>query len=200
MFKYIVLGIFAVIALFGVASCSWGVGVYNGIATSGQSADAAWSQVQNVYQRRYDLIPNLVETVKGAANFEKSTLTAVAEARASVGKVTVDMKNATPTVEQLKEFQAAQSGLGAAMSRLMVVSEQYPQLKANENFLSLQAQLEGTENRISVERRNFNEAVLDYNNRIVRFPGSLIASSFGFQKRAFFEADAGAKTAPKVQF
>jgi LemA protein len=200
MFKYIALGILALAILFGMGACTWGVGVYNGLASGNQSVDAAWSQVQNVYQRRLDLIPNLVETVKGVAKFEKDTFTAVAEARASAGKVTVDMKNAPATMEEIKAFQQAQSGLGSALSRLMVVSEQYPQLKANENFTTLQAQLEGTENRIAVERRNFNETVKDYNNRVVRFPGNILAGMFNFKTRPYFEADAAAKTAPKVQF
>lgn len=200
MFKIIALGLLALTLLFGVGACSYGVSTYNTLATGSQATEAAWSQVSNVYQRRYDLIPNLVETVKGVANFEKSTFVGIAEARASVGKVTVDMKNAPATMEEIKAFQAAQSGLGQAMSRLMMITEQYPQLKANENFTSLMAQLEGTENRISVERRNFNETVQAYNNTVVRFPGSLLAGMFNFKVKPYFEADAAAKTAPKVQF
>lgn len=200
MFKYIALGLLALVLLFGVGACTYGVGVYNGLATGSQATEASWSQVQNVYQRRFDLIPNLVETVKGVAKFEQGTFTAIAEARASVGKVTVDMKNAPATMEEIKAFQAAQSGLGQAMSRLMMITENYPQLKANENFVALQAQLEGTENRIAVERRNFNETVKDYNGRVVTFPANILAGMFGFKVKPYFEADAAAKTAPKVQF
>ncbi len=200
MTKYIVLGILAVLALVGMGGCAWGVGVYNGLATGNQSTEAAWSQVQNVYQRRADLIPNLVETVKGVAKFEKSTFVEIAEARASVGKVTVDMKNAPATIEELKKFQDAQKGLASAMTRLMSITENYPQLKANENFTALQAQLEGTENRIAVERRSFNETVQTYNFKVVGFPGNILANSFGFKVKPYFQADEGAKVAPKIQF
>lgn len=193
MNKYALIIIVAVLGLYTM-------GTYNGLVNKQLETEQTWSQVENVYQRRFDLIPNLVETVKGVANFEKSTFTDIAEARAKVNQINVDMKNAPATVEQMKAFQEAQQGLGAAMSRLMAVSENYPELKANQNFLQLQAQLEGTENRIAVERRNFNMAVQAYNGKVKRFPGNILANVFGFETRSMFEADAGAKTAPKVQF
>ena len=158
----------------------------------------AWSQVENVYQRRLDLIPNLVSTVKGAADFEKSTLTAVIEARANATQVKIDPKNLT--AEQLGKFQQAQGELSSALGRLMVVVEQYPQLKANQNFLELQSQLEGTENRITVERQKFNDSVQDFNQYIRKFPQVMFAGMYGFKERAFFTADKEASKAPKVQF
>jgi LemA protein len=158
----------------------------------------AWAQVENVYQRRLDLIPNLVSTVKGAAEFEKSTLTAVIEARASATQVKIDPKNLNAA--DLQRFQAAQGELGAALGRLMVVAEQYPQLKANQNFLELQAQLEGTENRITVERQKFNDDVQDFNTYIRKFPQVMLAGMYGFKDKAFFAADKGAEKAPKVEF
>lgn len=173
------------------------IGAYNGLVNKDVAVQESWGQVENVYQRRFDLIPNLVETVKGAANFEKSTFTEIAEARAKVGSINL---NQTPSVEQLKAFQAAQQNLGGAMSRLIAVAENYPQLKANENFLSLQAQLEGTENRIAVERRNYNTNVASYNGSVRRFPGNIFASIFGFQVRPQFEAEKGAEKAVKVSF
>jgi LemA protein len=160
--------------------------------------DNAWAGVQSDYQRRSDLIPNLVATVKGAADFEKTTLTQVIEARAKATQMTVNAQDLTP--EKLQQFQQSQGQLSQALGRLMVVSEQYPQLKANENFKSLQDQLEGTENRIKVSRNNFNSAVTDYNTRVTNFPGNLFAKMFGFKERPMFQADAAAQNAPKVQF
>jgi LemA protein len=175
-------------------------GKYNGLVKLDQSVNQSWAQVQNVYQRRADLIPNLVQTVSGAANFEKSTLIAVTNARASVGRVQLDPNKAPTDAAQLEKFQAAQGQLSNALSRLLVVSEQYPQLRANENFQQLQAQLEGTENRISVERGNFNQAVQSYNTAVRSFPTMLFAGMFGFQVRPFFNAQPGAETAPSVRF
>jgi len=176
------------------------IGIYNGLVGSLQGVDAQWAQVQNVYQRRADLIPNLVQTVKGAADFEKSTLTEITEARASVGQVKIDANQAPGDPAQLEQFQKAQAQLGGALSHLLVVVERYPDLKANSNFRDLQAQLEGTENRISVERGKFNEAVQNYDTRIRRFPAVLMASMMGFQPKPYFAATAGADTPPKVNF
>lgn len=174
------------------------VGTYNNMVDRDVKVQAAWAQVENVYQRRLDLIPNLVSTVKGAAEFEKSTLTAVIEARASATQVKIDPKNLS--AEEMSRFQAAQGELSAALGRLMVVAEQYPQLKANQNFLELQSQLEGTENRITVERKSFNEIVQDYNQYIRKFPSVLLAGMYGFHQKAFFQAEKGADKAPKVEF
>jgi LemA protein len=173
-------------------------GTYNNMVSREEGVTSAWSQVENVYQRRLDLIPNLVNTVKGAADFEKSTLTAVIEARANATQVKVDPKNLT--AEQLGKFQAAQGELSSALGRLMVVVEQYPQLKANQNFLELQSQLEGTENRITVERQKFNEVVQEYNKYIRSFPQTILAGMYGFTQKAYFAADKGAEKAPKVEF
>src|SRR6266852_9835861 len=159
------------------------MGNYNRLVGLQQNVDAQWAQVQTVYQRRADLIPNLVNTVAGAANFEKSTLTEVTNARASVGRVQLDPNKAPADAAQLAQFQAAQGQLSNALSRLLLVSERYPELKANQNFLSLQAQLEGTENRITVERGNFNEAVQSYNTAVRSFPTNLFAGMLGFQPR-----------------
>mgnify|MGYP000673932605 FL=1 len=188
---WIVLGVIALVIF-------WGVGSRNSMATSDQDVKAKWAKVQSAYQRRADLIPNLVKTVQGVANFEKSTLTAVIEARASATQMKLDSKDLSP--ENLQKYQAAQSSLGGALSRLMVVAENYPQLKATENFSELQAQLEGTENRIKEERDNFNTAVQAYNTLIVTFPNSLIASFSGFAEKGFFQAEAGAEKAPEVNF
>jgi LemA protein len=177
-----------------------GVGAYNSLVSLQQGVDAQWAQVQNVYQRRADLIPNLVSTVSGAANFEKSTLMAVTEARASVGRVQLGGPGAPTDPAKLAEFDHAQTQLSSALSRLMVVVERYPDLKATEAFRDLQAQLEGTENRITVERGRFNDAVQAYNTAIKRFPAVLIAGMFGHQARPYFTATAGAETPPKVQF
>ena len=188
---WIVLGVIALVIF-------WGVGSRNSMATSDQDVKAKWANVQSAYQRRADLIPNLVKTVQGVANFEKSTLTAVIEARASATQMKLDSKDLSP--ENLQKYQAAQSSLGGALSRLMVVAENYPQLKATENFSELQAQLEGTENRIKEERDNFNTAVQAYNTLIVTFPNSLIASFSGFAEKGFFQAEAGSDKAPEVNF
>lgn len=173
-------------------------GRYNKIVTLEEGVTAAWSQVENVYQRRADLIPNLVNTVKGYADFEQSTLTAVIEARAKATSTTIDPTNLTEA--NLAQFQEAQQGLGSALSKLMVVVERYPDLKANQNFMDLQAQLEGTENRIAVERRAFNTTAQEYNTHVRRFPNNIIASLFGFEKKAYFQSDAGAEKAPEVKF
>ena len=190
-----------VILVFILIVCGLALmGSYNRLVGLGQSVDAQWAQVQTVYQRRADLIPNLVNTVAGAANFEKSTLTEVTNARASVGRVQLDPSKAPTDAKQLQEFQAAQGQLSNALSRLLVVAENYPQLKATENFQGLQAQLEGTENRISVERNKFNTTVQTYNVAVRSFPTNLIAGMFGFAPRPFFEATQGAQTAPTVNF
>jgi LemA protein len=190
----IILIVILVIAGFALG------GSYNRIVKLDQNVNEKWAQVQNVYQRRADLIPNLVSTVSGAANFEKSTLIAVTQARASVGQVKLDPNKAPTDAAQLAQFQQAQGQLSNALSRLLVVSEQYPELKANQNFLSLQAQLEGTENRISVERGNFNEAVKDYNTVVRSFPTVFFAGMLGFSPRPFFNAQPDADKAPKVNF
>lgn len=173
---------------------------YNRLVSLQQGTDAQWAQVQNVYQRRADLVPNLVSTVAGAANFEKSTLEAVTNARASVGRVQLPSGTAPTDPAQLAAFQQAQGQLGSALSRLLVVSEQYPDLKATANFRDLQSQLEGTENRIAVERGRFNDVVQAYDTAIRRFPAVILAGMFGFAQRPYFTATAGAETPPKVQF
>jgi LemA protein len=175
-------------------------GIYNRLVRLQQGVDQSWAQVQNVYQRRADLIPNLVNTVQGAANFEKSTLTEVTNARASVGRVQIDPNKAPADAAKLEEFQQAQGQLSNALSRLLVVVERYPELKANQNFLTLQAQLEGTENRISVERGNFNTAVQNYNTAVRSVPANFVAGIFGFAPRPFFNAQPGAEKAPTVNF
>ncbi|MCF7806917.1 MAG: LemA family protein [Candidatus Marinimicrobia bacterium] len=177
---------------------SGAIGRYNSLVTLEEGVDAAWSQVENVYQRRADLIPNLVATVKGYAEHEQETFIAVTEARSKVGSVNMD--GITNNPEALQQFQAAQGQLSSALSRLMVVVERYPDLKANQNFLNLQAQLEGTENRISVERNRFNKSAQAYNTQIRRFPGSVYANLFGFDRKAYFEAESGAEQAPQVAF
>src|ERR1043166_7584401 len=175
-------------------------GTYNRLVKLQANVDQSWAQVQNVYQRRADLIPNLVNTVQGAANFEKSTLVEVTNARASVGRVQLDPTKAPTDAAQLEQFQAAQGQLSNALSRLLVVAERYPELRANQSFLTLQAQLEGTENRISVERGNFNQTVQDYNVAVRSFPTNLIAGMLGFPPRPFFAAQPGAEKPPPVQF
>ena len=187
-----------VIVLLVFAFIQWGVGINNKMVEMDEGVKSQWSQVENVYQRRADLIPNLVNTVKGYAAHENQTLTAVVEARAKATSVNVDPSKLTP--ESLQQFQQAQGGLSSALARLMVVVESYPNLKANENFLNLQAQLEGTENRITVERQKFNETARNYNTYTRKFPQSLIARFKGFEKKAYFEAEKGSETAPKVQF
>src|SRR3954463_2814440 len=175
-------------------------GVYNRLVKLQQGVDQSWAQVQNVYQRRADLIPNLVNTVSGQANFEKSTLEAVTNARASVGRVQLDPNKAPTDAAQLQQFQEAQGQLSNALSRLLVVSENYPQLRATEAFQNLQAQLEGTENRISVERNNFNAAVQEYNTALGQFPTNILNKMFGFKERPFFNAAPGSEKAPDVKF
>jgi LemA protein len=192
----ILIGLIALIVIAGLLVMS----SYNGLVGLQQATDAQWAQVQNVYQRRADLVPNLVNTVAGAANFEKSTLIAVTDARASVGRVQLPASGAPTDPAQLAAFQQAQGQLGSALSRLLVVSEQYPDLKATANFRDLQAQLEGTENRISVERGRFNDVVLAYDTAIRRFPAVILAGVFGFTARPYFAAVAGSETPPKVQF
>lgn len=196
----IALGCFGLILIAVLLLAVSGCGSYNRLVGLQQEVDKQWAQVQNVYQRRSDLIPNLVNTVSGAANFEKSTLTEIATARASVGQVKIDPNTAPTDPAKLREFQQAQSQLGGALSRLLVVSENYPNLKANANFQELQAQLEGTENRISVERMKFNEAAQSYNVAVKTMPTALFAGMMGFQPKPYFEAAAGADKAPTVNF
>jgi len=194
-------GVVIAIVLFVVVVAAISIaGTYNRLVRLQQTVDQSWAQVQNVYQRRADLIPNLVNTVSGAANFEKSTLTEVTNARASVGRVQLDPNKAPTDAAQLEHFQAAQGQLSNALSRLLVVVERYPELKANQNFLSLQAQLEGTENRISVERGNFNSAVQNYDVAVRSVPTNLVAGMLGFAPRPFFTAQPGAERPPPVQF
>jgi LemA protein len=177
---------------------SWGTRIYNNLVSNEEGVSKAWSNVENVYQRRSDLIPNLVNTVKGVANFEQKTLTDVIEARAKATSVQINPKNLDEA--SLQQFQQAQGNLSSALARLMVVVENYPQLKATQNFTELQAQLEGTENRITVERMKFNETAQAYNTYIRRFPANIFAGMFGFEKKAYFEAQQGAEKAPEVQF
>jgi LemA protein len=194
------LGILVIVVLILVIS---GVGAYNSLVGLDQKVRAQWGQVENVYQRRADLVPNLVETVKGAAAFEKDTFTAVTEARSKVGQVTAGaMENVVNNPETFSKFQQAQDGLSSALSRLLVVMEKYPDLTATQNFRDLQAQLEGTENRIVVERMRFNEAAQAFNTKRMKFPTVLFAGFFGarFKEKAYFQAQPGAETAPKVKF
>lgn len=187
-----------VIAVLAFLSYGWVKGAYNTMVAQDESVNTAWSQVQNQYQRRADLIPNLVETVKGYAAHERDTLQAVIEARAKATSTTINAGNLNPAA--LQQFQAAQGELSSALSRLMAVVEQYPDLKANQNFLTLQAQLEGTENRIAVERQRFNETTQQYNQNVRSFPVSVLAGLFGFSPKPYFTAEAGAETAPTVDF
>lgn len=191
----IILIVLAVLALIMYSSFK---GVYNNLVTKDESVKSAWSQVENVYQRRADLIPNLVNTVKGAASHESETFIAVTEARSKVSQIKVDPDNLTP--EKIREFQNAQGELSQALGRLMVVSENYPQLKANENFRDLQVQLEGTENRITQERRKFNEMTQDFNTYVRSFPTNLLAGMFGFSQKGYFEGQEGSEKAPEVNF
>jgi len=183
----------AVVGAMSLQSCQ-----YNSMIEKQEAVTAQWAQVENAYQRRADLIPNLVSTVKGYADFEQETLTAVVEARAKATSINVDPSKLD--ANSIQQFQQAQDGLSSALARLMVVVEKYPDLKANQNFLELQSQLEGTENRISVERKKFNEAAQDYNTYIRKFPNNLIAGMFDFEKKDYFEAKEGAEEAPKVEF
>lgn len=177
---------------------AWITGINNKLVTKEEVVNQQWANVENVYQRRLDLIPNLVNTVKGVANFEQQTLTAVIEARAKATSVQINPKNLDEG--SLQKFQEAQNGVSSALGRLMVVVEKYPELKATQNFLELQAQLEGTENRISVERMKFNEAAQAFNTYLRKFPNSIFAGMFGFSKKAYFQAQAGAEKAPEVKF
>ena len=187
----IILAVITVVAV-------WAVTGYNRLVKADEAVSTAWSNVENQYQRRADLIPNLVNTVKGYAAHEKETLDAVVAARTRATQVAVDAENLTP--EMLQEYQKAQNEVGTALGRLIAIAEAYPDLKANANFLELQAQLEGTENRISVERRNFNEVAKKYNTSIRTFPRNMLAGMFGFEKRPYFEAQEGAENVPVVQF
>lgn len=189
----------AIAGLVGLVAFS-GVGTYNGLVGRQQGVDAAWAQVLNQYQRRADLVPNLVKTVQGSANFEKSTLENVVNARASVGRVTIDASKSPDDPATLQKFQEAQSQFSGALQRLLLVSENYPDLKASAGFRDLQAQLEGTENRIAVERGRFNEIVKDYNIGILKFPTVIFARMLGFLPKPYFQADAGAEKAPDVKF
>jgi len=203
MAKYILgcLGLavvgFILVVIIAVIS---GIGSYNSLVGLKQSVDAQWAEVQNQYQRRADLILNLVQTVSGAANFEKSTLVEVTQARASVGQIKLDPNTAPTSQAQLDQFQAAQGQLGNALSRLLVVTENYPDLKANQNFLDLQAQLEGTENRITTARNGFNLAAQTYNTAVLHFPTVLYANMLGFTTRPFFQAKEGSDVPPPVNF
>ncbi len=198
--KFFAIGCLGVVLLGALIIVLFVTGTYNSLVGLDQKAQAQWGQVENAYQRRADLIPNLVETVKGAAAFEKDTFTAVTEARAKVGQVQVNAGQLSP--DAFAKFQQAQDGLSSALSRLLVVVEKYPELKATENFKELQAQLEGTENRITVERMRFNETAQAFNTRRNRFPAVLIAGFFGekFKEKPYFKSQAGAETAPKVKF
>lgn len=187
----VVLGVLAIIAL-------WGVNVYNGLVEGQENVESAWSQVENQYQRRADLVPNLVATVKGYAAHEQETLESVIAARSKAIQITINPDDIT--AEQMASFQAAQGELSQALGRLLAIAESYPDLKANANFRDLQAQLEGTENRIAVARQNFNETAKNYNKQVRRFPSNIIAAMFGFEKKPYFEAEADAKKAPKVEF
>ena len=195
MKKFIPVGVLLLILFMGGCySCN----TQRSLVNKDEAVKSAWANVQTQYQRRADLIDNLVATVKGAANFEKETLTAVIEARASASKMTLNANDLTP--EKLQQFQASQGQLSQALGRLMVVSEQYPELKANQNFLALQDEISGTENRIAFSRTSFNDAVQAYNITVLTFPNNLLAGMFGFQSKGMFEAEAGAQKAPKVQF
>lgn len=188
---WILLGILAVVVV-------WAISGYNGLVSSDENANKAWANVESAYQRRSDLIPNLVNTVKGYAEHEKETLQQVVEARSKATSMSIDAATATP--EQMQAWIDAQQEVGSALGRLIAISESYPQLRANENFLALQTQLEGTENRIKTERDRYNEAVQAFNVKIRRFPTNILASMFGFERRTMFEAEAGAEKAPEVQF
>ena len=189
-------GLIVIIVLL-VLAVIWGVGIYNGLVSKQEAVEKAVGNVQTAYQKRADLIPNLVATVKNYAEYEAGTLTAVVEARAKATSVTLDANNLTE--ESLKAFQAAQDQMSSALSRLLVTVEQYPDLKANQNYLELQSQLEGCENAIANARREFNETARDYNTMVRRFPGNIIAGMFGFDKKPYFEASEGADKAPDVK-
>lgn len=188
------------ISILGLVAISilWSISSYNGLVSTQEEVNSQWANVQNQYQRRADLIPNLVATVKGYATHESSTLEGVIAARAKATQITVDPENLTP--EKLQQYQAAQGQLSSALGKLLMITENYPDLKANQNFIELQAQLEGTENRIAVERNRFNEVSKEYNLSIRRFPKNIIAGMFGFEKKVYFEAEKASQEAPKVQF
>ena len=190
--------ILIVVAVVVLGIFMWVKSTYNGIVTKQESVESAWSQVENVYQRRADLVPNLVATVKGYAAHEKETLEGVVNARSKATQMSIDPTKLDE--ESLKKFQSAQGELGNAIGRLLMITENYPDLKANENFKELQAQLEGTENRITVERQKFNESAKEYNTQIRHFPANIIAGMFGFDRKPYFEAKEGADEAPKVEF
>ncbi|AVM58719.1 LemA family protein [Bacteroides heparinolyticus] len=187
----IIIGVIALVAI-------WGISVYNGLVTMEEDVNGQWSNVETQYQRRADLIPNLVSTVKGYASHEQETLEGVIQARSAATQIKVDVNDLTE--EKLAEFQKAQGAVTSALGKLLAITENYPDLKANQNFLELQAQLEGTENRINVARTNFNNTAKEFNTAIRRFPKSILARLFGFKKRAYFEAAEGAEQAPKVEF
>jgi LemA protein len=195
MKKWITIGIIVLVVFIAYSSIK---GTYNQMVTMDETISQTWAQVENVYQRRMDLIPNLVNTVKGYADFEQETLTGVVEARAKATQTNINPQNLTP--DAIQQFQGAQDGLSSALSRLMVVVERYPDLKANQNFLELQAQLEGTENRIAVERKKFNESVQSYNTYVRKFPNNIYSGMFGFEQKGYFTATAGAEVAPTVSF
>jgi len=197
MKKTFPLVLLLIVVLIGFSSCS----SYNSMVSLEEGVESSWSQVENVYQRRADLIPNLVETVKGAANFEKETLTDVIEARAKATQIQASLSSDVVNDPQtFQKFQEAQGALSGALSRLLVTVERYPDLKANQNYLTLQSQLEGTENRIAVERKHYNDAARAFNTKIRRFPASIIANLTGLQKKQYFQAEAGAEEVPKVKF
>jgi LemA protein len=200
------LGCVGALILVLIVGGIWFVGIRNNLVTLDEQVNQSWAQVESQYQRRYDLIPNLVRTVQGAANFEKSTLEAVVNARAKVGQVQapsgapVTAPATTTNQSSMDQFAAAQQGLSSALSRLLVVVERYPELKSNQNFLELQSQLEGTENRIAVERQRYNGSAQQYNTAIRRFPASMVASMSGFKSKAYFKGAPGSSQAPNVQF
>ncbi|MBX7182753.1 MAG: LemA family protein [Bacteroidia bacterium] len=192
--SYVLLALgLGLISLFGLSGCQ-----YNSMVEKREAVTSQWAQVENVYQRRADLIPNLVNTVKGAANFEQGTLEKVMQARASATQVKIDANNLSP--ESIAKFQSAQDGLSSALGKLMMVTENYPDLKSNQNFSELQSQLEGTENRIATERMKFNEKVQEYNSYIQKFPNNMISGMFGFDKKGYFTAAPGSEKAPEVKF
>jgi LemA protein len=201
------IGCVALLLVVAIIFGIWIVGVRNHLVVLDQGVQSQWAQVENDYQRRYDLIPNLVRTVQGAANFEKSTLEAVVNARARVGQVTMPgggapgtQSNTPNSPQAMAQFEQAQGALTSALSRLLVVVERYPDLKSNQNFLELQSQLEGTENRIAVERRRYNEVVQQFNSSVMKFPANLVANMFGFAPKAYFKGAAGSSVAPEVNF
>ncbi|MFN8135909.1 MAG: LemA family protein [Bacteroidales bacterium] len=195
--SWIIIGVIVLLVVILYSSIK---GTYNGLVTAEEQVNKTWADVEGAYQRRTDLIPNLVSTVKGYAKFEQETLIKVIEQRAAATKPTINIDPAKLDANTLAQFQKTQDELGSALGRLLVTVEKYPDLKANQNFLQLQAQLEGTENRINVERRNFNGKVNEFNSKLRKFPTNIFGSMFGFEKKPYFEAQAGAENAPKVEF